>query len=115
MNIDPYQPDESFNEKWRSNAPCKGMDTNEFFPERINKFNKEKILLIKEMCSECPVRVECFYEAVRGDYDGIWAGTEEKQRRAWMKYIGTLNITYNQCFQFIKENTNHKTIRTNEE
>ena len=115
MNIDPYQPDENFDEKWRMNASCKVMDSYNFFPERINKFNKEKILLIKKMCEKCPVQVDCFYEAIRGDYDGIWGGIEEKQRRAWMKYIGTLLITYDQCFNFLKENTNHKTIRSNEE
>lgn len=94
--------------EWREDALCKGMCTNDFFPERINKFNSSKVKTIIKMCEECPVRIECFVEAANYDYDGMWGGILEKQRRSWMKYNGFVRITEKECKDFFNVNTNHK-------
>jgi hypothetical protein len=102
------QRDINYDIEWREEASCIGMDTNDFFPERINKFNSPKLKTLAEMCEECKVRIDCFMEAAKYDYDGMWGGIHDKQRRKWMKHMGFIDVTREECEEFFAANTNLK-------
>lgn len=58
-------------------ASCLGLAPNLFFP-RTGDSTKEA----KQVCSTCPIRVECLdYAVTAGEHHGIWGGASEKQRR----------------------------------
>ncbi len=62
---------------WRDDAACRGLDTELFFPGQ-----GESIMEAKQICSSCPVRVECAdYALDSGQRFGIWGGTTERDRR----------------------------------
>lgn len=99
----------SYDFSWKALAPCRGMDTSDFFPERVNKFNMPRITSICSMCTKCELRVECFYEAMQLEHDGIWAGTNAKERIGYARYLGKKNtsqVTLEECVDFISVNTN---------
>lgn len=69
-----------FEENWRSDAACRGLDHKIFFQVR-GKSNRQA----KQICLDCPVVVEC------GDFAmgitakspqkfGVWGGQTYKQR-----------------------------------
>lgn len=95
---------------WREFAMCKNSSTESFFPYKVTKANAEQVQEVFDMCSQCPVKEECFYEAVKNDYHGIWAGTFYKERLSWIRMMN-LNeeeITYESCSDFIKVNSNRR-------
>jgi hypothetical protein len=99
----------SYDFSWKNSAPCRGMDTSEFFPERVNKFNILKIRNIYTMCEKCNLRLECFYEAMQLEHDGIWAGTSAKERMGYARHLGKKNtsqVTLEECTEFISVYTN---------
>lgn len=57
---------------WKEDASCLGYDTNFFF----DKYEEEEQLrpAIDKLCSECPVRKECFALGVSGKEWGVWGG-----------------------------------------
>ena len=70
---------------WQLQAACRSVDTNLFFhpegergPARANRD-----LSAKQVCSTCPVLVECRAHAlaVREPY-GVWGGLSEDDREA---------------------------------
>jgi WhiB family redox-sensing transcriptional regulator len=62
---------------WRSQAACRGLDTELFFPGR-----GEAAPEAAAACASCPVRTECRTYAVESrQLFGIWGGTSERQRR----------------------------------
>jgi len=63
---------------WHQRAACKDLSPDVFFP---NNYNDSSIKEAKEICSSCPVKVECFQDAISNNVYGIWAGTTEHQRR----------------------------------
>ncbi len=64
---------------WRSNAACRGEDTDMFFPGRGEW---QRVQAAKAICAGCPVRDECLEESlVNGDRHGIFGGTSERERR----------------------------------
>lgn len=63
---------------WHQRAACKDLSPDIFFP---NNYNDSSIKEAKQICSSCPVKVECFQDAVSNNVYGIWAGTTEHQRR----------------------------------
>ena len=64
-----------------SDASCKGINTELFFPDaNLNQFSPE-MKTIKAMCAQCPVRKACLTYALHVEVDGIWAGTGVNQRR----------------------------------
>jgi WhiB family redox-sensing transcriptional regulator len=66
---------------WVEDAPCKGVDTDVFFPERGKAHVSEKI--IKPLCRECPVQQKCLNYALKHDItEGYYGGFSGKQRRA---------------------------------
>lgn len=99
--------------KWKEYALCKGMKTQDFFPEKINKHNASKVRTIIQMCLECSVRTECLYEACTNEHDGIWAGCTFKERVNWAKSLGYKNVSlvsYSDCEDFFPVETNlHET------
>ena len=64
-------------ESWMKQGACRGLDPNLFFPI----YEKDEAVP-KEVCSTCPVRIECLeYSLERREDHGIWGGTTEKERR----------------------------------
>lgn len=83
-------------DRWWEKAACAGADTDIFFPlgkkGRKKEDDSNTPEVIKLFCERCPVRSECFDEAmsVQGinRYDklyGIWGGTTEYTRRKIMR------------------------------
>ena len=65
--------------KWFNKASCKGLDTSLFFGEG----HDVGVTTAKEVCADCPVRIECLDYAVElKEYDfGIWGGVAPQNRR----------------------------------
>jgi len=64
---------------WQDHAACKGMDNELFFSERGDTLGVE---LGKQVCAECPVKVQCLEYAIENrEKYGIWGGKSERQRR----------------------------------
>lgn len=62
---------------WKLNSACELEPVDLFFPGRGQSAKPAKII-----CSMCPVRVECLSYAIENrEWDGIWGGTNEKDRR----------------------------------
>ena len=62
---------------WRSQARCKGIDPDVFYPAVEEEADEAKAI-----CAECPVRLACLEFALAArERDGIWGGATEKERR----------------------------------
>lgn len=63
---------------WLEYAPCRGMATAIFFPERGHPTE-----LAKAVCNGCPFRQACldYVLALPRATPGVWGGTSERQRR----------------------------------
>ncbi|MEU3282932.1 WhiB family transcriptional regulator, partial [Streptomyces antibioticus] len=74
----PRRPD------WRTRAACLGQ-WDAMHPDN----NENEIAAAKAICGRCPVRVECFWDAVRtGDNEhGIRAGLRPNERRAVLERV----------------------------
>lgn len=54
-----------------------------FFPEDIPEpdIRRQLTIIAKEMCSDCPVKIQCFEYALETDQrHGIWGGTSPDER-----------------------------------
>lgn len=71
---------------WRALASCKhSPDRSIFFPvqgELPNDETKARISAAKEVCSGCPVRLQCREAGVDEPF-GIWGGLTEQERNRW--------------------------------
>ena len=70
---------------WRTNAACRGADSNLFIPDRgaNGVAAVEKALAI---CATCTVRAECLEEALsRPELLGVWGGKTAVERRYMRK------------------------------
>ena len=58
--------------EWKDEALCLGYDTNLFF----DKYEEDEFLrpAIDKLCSECPVRKNCFSVGITGKEWGLWGG-----------------------------------------
>jgi WhiB family redox-sensing transcriptional regulator len=70
---------------WQHRAACRGPNQAIFFPPAQFERRSEKRLRekrAKEICSECPVQIDCRNYAleIREQY-GIWGGMTENERR----------------------------------
>ena len=67
---------------WRSDAECRDLDPNLFFPVGVTGPAVDQIAAAKEICAICPVRELCLEFALltRQD-DGVWGGLGETERR----------------------------------
>jgi hypothetical protein len=74
---------------WRDNAACATVSTSIFFSTP----KSPTVYQALSICKSCPVRKECFYEAILYGYDGVWGGSTPEQRTALISHIleGNLN------------------------
>lgn len=64
---------------WVTDAACRGMDPDLFFPDRGEVDSAAKA---RAVCESCPVIDACrSYAVAANERDGIWGGLSEKQRR----------------------------------
>lgn len=64
---------------WYEDAACKDADVNIFFPDESRARTTIQALAY---CTQCPVREQCYREAVDFNIQyGIWGGTTATQRR----------------------------------
>lgn len=70
-------------EAWVQQANCQGVDTNLFFPERIETGGDDSdYAAAREVCRHCPVQSECLEYALRTrQIHGLWGGKSERERR----------------------------------
>jgi len=67
---------------WRRHSICRDTDPELFFPIGTTGYALVQIERAKQVCSECPVNVECLEYALETNQDsGIWGGTSEDERR----------------------------------
>jgi WhiB family transcriptional regulator, redox-sensing transcriptional regulator len=64
-------------QSWRSQALCKGIDPEVFYPVTDEEGDEAKAI-----CSSCNVRLMCLeYALASREKDGIWGGATERERR----------------------------------
>lgn len=67
---------------WRAHAICRDTDPDLFFPVGTTGYALVQIDKAKEVCGQCPVKVDCLDYALETNQDsGIWGGTSEEERR----------------------------------
>lgn len=59
-------------------AACKGIPTDVFYPEIDTP---PDMTTIRRICAECPVVVDCYKWALHHERHGIWAGSTPQERR----------------------------------
>lgn len=65
--------------EWETWAYCKGYPKEWFFAESgQGRYYNSKA---KELCSECPVQLNCLNYAIAHEEMGIWGGMTEKERK----------------------------------
>ncbi|MGD9704361.1 MAG: WhiB family transcriptional regulator [Acidimicrobiia bacterium] len=67
---------------WRQDAICRDTDPDLFFPVGTTGHALVQIDRAREVCDQCPVKVDCLEFALETNQDsGIWGGTSEEERR----------------------------------
>lgn len=67
--------------RWQEQAQCSGSDTETFYHDTWEK-RREELVLLKKMCSHCPVAAECLdYALQTNEAYGIWGGLTPAERR----------------------------------
>ena len=65
--------------EWRTQAACRNLDPELFFPLGTNA---QQIEQAKQVCGACAVRAECLEFALVTNQDhGVWGGASEDERR----------------------------------
>lgn len=68
---------------WRTDASCRGLDTNLFFPPGSAGANWVTLDNARQICGHCPVRQACLQWALTAEVtDGIWGGLTPTERRS---------------------------------
>jgi WhiB family redox-sensing transcriptional regulator len=71
-------------EAWQLRAACRGPRSTVFFPPTTGERRDERELRearAKQICAECPVRIECRdYALSIKEPHGIWGGLNEAER-----------------------------------
>lgn len=71
---------------------CKDTDPELFFPVGTTGQALLQIDRAKQVCGECPVKIECLDFAIETNQDsGIWGGTSEDERRDIRRRIAARN------------------------
>lgn len=69
---------------WESEAKCRGMDTNIFFPERGH--STVTIRAVREVCAKCPVKQQCLEIGLSEEIQvGFYGGMSANQRRTMLE------------------------------
>lgn len=64
---------------WQDQGECVGKDPQIFFQdERDGSYSREAY---KAICAVCPVQAECLNTAILYNFDGVWGGTTDVERR----------------------------------
>ncbi len=67
---------------WRQHAICRDTDPDLFFPIGTTGQALVQIDRAREVCNQCPVKVDCLEFALETNQDsGIWGGASEEERR----------------------------------
>jgi WhiB family redox-sensing transcriptional regulator len=70
----------TWNDDWASQAQCKQSRPDELFVRGAAQ-NRAK-----QICSGCPVKMECLAEALDNQMEwGVWGGMTERERRAILR------------------------------
>ena len=64
--------------RWKDRASCADKELSLFFSSP----KSDSTIIAFSICKSCPVRAECFYEALIYGYDGTWGGSTFDQRHA---------------------------------
>jgi WhiB family redox-sensing transcriptional regulator len=68
---------------WRASAACRDTDPELFFPVGTPGRVLTQVDQAKQICRDCPVRVDCLSWALRHSLAfGIWGGTTEEERQS---------------------------------
>ena len=76
---------QSIPEIWQVKAACRGPQAEVFFPppqfeRKADRLEREA--RAKQICAECPVRVDCLeYSLEISEPHGIWGGLNEAERK----------------------------------
>ena len=71
-------------ENWKEHSACKDAPVEVFFVERGTTTVDDA----REICFDCPVRVDCLDYALRhGEKFGVWGGLTEGERRPFRKLL----------------------------
>ena len=75
--------------RWVALGACSDVDPDVFYPEEYSGWQARSLTLeAKQICSSCPVRVDCLEYAVEERLDhGIWGGTTPGDRRGRRKEL----------------------------
>ena len=80
---------------WRRDAICRDTDPDLFFPVGTTGYALVQIDRAKEVCGECPVKVDCLDYALETNQDsGIWGGTSEEERRTLRRRLAGRERAY---------------------
>ncbi len=67
---------------WRQHAICRDTDPDLFFPIGTTGQALVQIDRAREVCNQCPVKIDCLEFALETNQDsGIWGGASEEERR----------------------------------
>ena len=69
-------------EFWEGQAKCKGQDVNLMVYPSDEPTERQRKKLT-ELCSECPVIMDCRLEGLRTLSDGWWGGMTPQERFVW--------------------------------
>ena len=70
----------TWNEEWAANAACRAERPDALFVKGAVQ-NRAK-----QLCGNCPVRIECLAEALDNTIEwGVWGGLTERERRSLLK------------------------------
>ena len=82
-----------YDKDYMKKGNCLGSDNSLFFPSQGEDY-RDAI----QVCSDCPVRVDCLAAALENDEKyGIWGGKSEKQRRQLRRTIRLGKLTIEQA------------------
>lgn len=82
-----YHLSRSYPADYWDDAVCATVDTELFFPERAGK-GQPHIQQIKEICTGCPLRVQCLEFALRENQQyGVWGGMTYRERLQLKKLL----------------------------
>jgi WhiB family transcriptional regulator, redox-sensing transcriptional regulator len=108
--------EDDFGKSWRNRSLCSGVNNPDLF------FLKGQEGPSKVTCSVCPTKVECAIWALMYDEEGIWGGTNEKDRKEFKEshpvYIQALldkAKAFGKYFPRLLAKDNKKTTRAKED
>jgi hypothetical protein len=64
---------------WQANAKCIGVPTSKFF--RDEDGSDHSPVAYRDICAACPVKWECLETGIIYNFEGVWGGLTELERR----------------------------------